>query len=207
RDLVPVANVSETYIMLYCNMDSPWRTLEEFIGYAQHTRTIIGCSGMGMLPHIAGIELAKKAEAAFSYVGYPSSHHAIEALMEKKTDVALVLSSAHDEKLRTLAIFEPERKPSLPRVPTAKEQGYDVIGYVRDSIAVKKGTPPEIIDALGDAFKKALVTPQIQSAFFSRKTEIKYLNSKDTMKLWISAVKAYRWVFDEIRQTQESART
>jgi tripartite-type tricarboxylate transporter receptor subunit TctC len=204
QDLVPIANVSETYIMLYCSMDSPWMTLEDFVGYAKCARATIGCSGIGLLPHLAGIELSRKAEAPFSYIGYPSSDGAVEALQEKHTDAALVLSSAHRENVRPLAIFEPDRKASLPHVPTAKAQGYDVIGYVRDSIAVKRGTPQEAIDTLEDVLRKVLQTEEIRSAFFERNTEIAYLNSKDTMKLWVSAVETYHSVIDEIRQTETS---
>ncbi len=200
QDLVPIANVSETYIMLYCRSDSPWRTLQEVIDSSKNSQVTIGCSGMGLLPHLAGIELAKKARADFLFVPHSSSDQAVEALIEKKIDAAIVLSSAHRERLRALAIFESNRKPSLLNVPTVKEQGYDVVGYVRDCIAVKRGTPQETIDTLEDVIKKAVQTEKIRSAFLKRNTEIKYLNSKETMKLWASAVETYRFAVDEIKQ-------
>ena len=46
QDLVPIANVSETYIMLYCGIDSPWRTLKDIIDYSKNTNAKIGSSGM-----------------------------------------------------------------------------------------------------------------------------------------------------------------
>jgi tripartite-type tricarboxylate transporter receptor subunit TctC len=203
EDLVPIANVAETYIMLYSNFDSPWLTMQDFIDYAKSTQPRVGCSGIGLLPHLAGIELAKKTQVDFSYVPYQSSIHAVEAIRENQVEAVLVLSSAHSEKVRALAIFEPERKSSLPHVPTAREQGYDVIGYVRDSIAVKKGTPQEAITILENVFKKALETEKIRTAFFKRNTEIKYLNSEYTMKLWASAVETYRPVIGELKKTEK----
>jgi tripartite-type tricarboxylate transporter receptor subunit TctC len=204
QDLVPIANISETYIMLNCGIDSPWQTLQDLIDYSNRSPVKIGTSGNGLLPHLAGIELAKKAKADFSFVPYPSSDAAVDALIEKEIDAALFLSSAHRKNVRSLAIFEPDRKPSIPDVPTAKEQGYDVIGYVRDCIAVKKGTPQDIIDTLEEVFHKTVNTEKIEKAFFERKTEIKYLSSKDTFKLWASAVEAYRPVLDEIKRMKET---
>jgi tripartite-type tricarboxylate transporter receptor subunit TctC len=200
EDLVPVATVSETYIMLYSNIDSSWSTLGDFIGYAKRKKATIGCSGMGLLPHLAGIELARNARADFSFIQYESSGDAVGALKKNKLDAALALSSVHSRSVRALAIFEPDRKPSLPHVPTAKEQGYDVIGFVRDGVAVKKGTPQNAVAALETAFRKTLGTEEIRSAFVERKTEIKYLGSDDTMKLWVSAVETYRSVVGDLKQ-------
>ncbi len=48
-----------------------------------------------------------------------------------------------------------ERVPAYPDVPTYKEQGYDItIGNYRQVLA-PKDTPPEVINVLYDAFKKA----------------------------------------------------
>lgn len=202
EDLTPVANLSETYIMLYSRKNSPWQNLNDLIIHAKKSRVKVSCTEIGLLPHLAGMELEKMTHAEFTYFPCKSSEAAIESLIKGNTDAALALSSAHTDTVEALAIFEPERKGSLPHVSTAMEQGYNVVGYVRDGIAVKKGTPKEAIVALGDAFKKALETDEIQTAFYRRKTEIKYLNSEETQKLWISAVHNYRTVIDDIKHDQ-----
>lgn len=111
------------------------------------------------------------------------------ALIGKHVDAAIAhepQAFSHEEKMRALAIFEPERSINLPLVPTAKEQGYDVVGYVRDGVAIKKGAPKEVIDILGESFMKAMQTDEFKLVFLEQRIRMGYLDSKDTLKLWVS---------------------
>jgi len=201
EDLTPIVNVSENSIVLYVLNDSPWYTLEQFLNYVKKTPVNISCNGIGALPHLAAAELAQKSNAKFRYITYKSSAHAVVALIGKHVDAAMAhepQAFSHGEKMRALAIFEPERSINLPLVPTAKEQGYDVVGYVRDGVAIKKGAPKEVIDILGEAFKKAMQTNEFKFAFLERRTKMRYLDSKDTLKLWVSAAGTYSKIIREL---------
>jgi tripartite-type tricarboxylate transporter receptor subunit TctC len=58
--------------------------------------------------------------------------------------------------LRALAVTSAQRAPTLPDVPTVAEQGfpgYDVSAWV--ALAVPRGTPASVIEALNRAFNEA----------------------------------------------------
>jgi tripartite-type tricarboxylate transporter receptor subunit TctC len=76
-------------------------------------------------------------------------------------------------------------------VPTAKEQGYDIVGYVRDSVAINIKAPQEVKNKLADAFQKAIATDEFNNDFLKRRIKKLYLNPSDTMKLWQSAAGTY----------------
>ena len=50
----------------------------------------------------------------------------------------------------------------FPEVPTVKEQGINFTMGMWRGLAAPKGTPPEVIRTLHDAFKKAMDDPDFQ---------------------------------------------
>ena len=62
------------------------------------------------------------------------------------------------------AVYTEKRLPSLPDVPTLKEQGVDLVeGSYRGYLA-PKGTPKEIIAILADGLEKVSADPQHKAA-------------------------------------------
>ena len=60
--------------------------------------------------------------------------------------------------LRLLAVASEKRSPIFPDVPTLKEKGWDVVLAQWRGVLAPKGTPPDRIRALADAFQKGLAT-------------------------------------------------
>ncbi|MFC7397328.1 Bug family tripartite tricarboxylate transporter substrate binding protein [Chelatococcus sp. GCM10030263] len=67
--------------------------------------------------------------------------------------------------LRPLALLGEKRDPAIPDVPTAKELGYNAVFCNEHNLYAPKGTPPERIAILAEAFKKALGTDVVQKEF------------------------------------------
>jgi tripartite-type tricarboxylate transporter receptor subunit TctC len=60
-------------------------------------------------------------------------------------------------KLRALAVMVKERVPALPDVPTMAEAGYPgVEGIIFTGLLAPKNTPPEVIETINAAVRKAL---------------------------------------------------
>jgi tripartite-type tricarboxylate transporter receptor subunit TctC len=79
----------------------------------------------------------------------------------------------------------------LPDLPTFKEKGDNVLGGVWRGIAAPKGTPPEVIRALHDAFKKALDSPELQKRYNELGLPIVYKNSSDFKANIIDSYESY----------------
>ncbi len=201
NDFTPIVNVSENSMLLYVPKDSPWQTLDQFLNHAKSNPVNVSCNGIGALPHLAGAELAMKSGAKMKFLPYESSAHAVVALIGKHMDAAIgheLQAFTHGEQIRPLAVFEETRLKSLPDIPTAKEQGYNVVGYVRDGVAINKKAPKEVVEILSSAFKKAMESPKLKEDFAKNSIRDCYLDSKDTLKLWQTAAETYSKIIKEL---------
>ncbi|MEW6667694.1 MAG: tripartite tricarboxylate transporter substrate binding protein [Thermodesulfobacteriota bacterium] len=201
KDLTPIVNVSENSLLLYVKKDAPWKTMEEFLNHARKNSVNISCNGIGALPHLAAAQLAKQTGAKFKYLAYESSAHAVVALIGGHMEAALaheLQAFTHGEQIRPLAIFEPERIKNLPAVPTAKEQGYAIFGYVRDGVAIHNKAPKQVIEVLEKAFQKAMEGNEFKEEMARQKIRSRFLNSQDTLKLWMTAAETYSQIIKDL---------
>lgn len=201
--LSPLANISRNTLVLFVRDDSDWFTLEQFIESSKTKPTSMSLNAIGALPHLAAVELAQKSNAKFNYITAKSSAGAVISLLGKHVDAALAhepLAFSHGKGLRALAVFEPDRSSYLPLVPTAKELGYDVVGYVRGSMAINAKAPENVKKILADAFKKAMDSDEFNNEFLKRRIKKYYLNPADTKKMWRAAADTYREIIKRLQK-------
>jgi len=203
EDLYPLANVSQNTLVLYVRDDSPWFTLEHFLADAKKETISMALNAIGALPHLAAVELSLKSGTEFKYVASQSSAGAVVSLLGGHVQTALAhepQAFSHGKGLRALAVFENDRSSYLPLVPTAKEQGYDIVGYVRDSVAINVKAPQEIKDVLAEAFKKAMATDEFKNEFLKRRIKRLYLGPQETKELWKQASTTYGQVIKQMNK-------
>ena len=85
----------------------------------------------------------------------------------------------------------------MPNTPTVIETGVanlDVVGFY--GILAPKGTPPEAVNKLGQAFKETLDSPDVQKRMIDQGADPAYLNPEQFTKFltaemprWAKAVK------------------
>ena len=63
-----------------------------------------------------------------------------------------------------LTTWGEKRLAKFPDAPTLKELGYDIVQNSPFGIGAPKGTPPEIVKRLHDAFKQAMEEPSYVAA-------------------------------------------
>lgn len=142
--------------------DAKWKTLRELIDYAKgHPGQVrVGNSGTGSIWHLAAAALQEAAGVEFKHVPFNGAALAVQALLGGHVDVVCVSPTEvqpHVEagKLKILAVMARERDPLFPKVPTAKELGYDLDIGAWGGLAVPKGTHPDAKGKLLTAFRKA----------------------------------------------------
>ena len=67
-------------------------------------------------------------------------------------------------KLRVLNTWGEQRLAKFPDAPTLKELGLDLVQNSPFGIGAPRGTPPEVVKRLHDAFKKAMEEPSYVQA-------------------------------------------
>ena len=134
-----VAAFGADYGMIAVRADSPYRTLGHLVAALKRDpqRVLIGMSGtvgsqdwikMALLARLAGIGPRKLRFVALEgggeqFVAMQANH--VQAI---SGDTSEALLYAGDGKVRVLAVLSEQRLPGvLAGVPTAREQGYDVV--------------------------------------------------------------------------------
>jgi tripartite-type tricarboxylate transporter receptor subunit TctC len=172
RDIVPVASVFETPLVVEVNPSVPVRTIPEFISYAKNNPGSLNFAtpGVGTPPHVAGELFKMTTGMDMLHVPYRGTGPMLTDLIGGQVQVAfdpLPASIEHIRagKLRALAVTTASRSEALPSVPSASEY---VSGYVASNwygFAAPKNTSSDIIDKLNTEINAALADPKIKARF------------------------------------------
>ena len=167
-----VARVLVESPLLATRGDAKWRTLAEFIADAKARpgKITVANSGSGSHTHISSVALFKAAAVEVSDIPYGAGQ-VVPNLLGGHVDATVQLPGALSSHIRSgavrvLAVLIPKRDPTLPEVPTAKEQGVDVSLEAWRGIAVPKGTPIGVVAVLEYAVRRT-----VDSAEFARSSE------------------------------------
>lgn len=151
--------------VLAVSIDSPLRTLKDFVDYAKKNpdKVTLSSTGVGSLPHLATVEFGQMA--GFEWVHVPTKGDSEALTLVLSGDITgwvagVQTFSRMSSKLRALGILEAERNPALPDIPTFKEQGYPLLSAGWGGIIAPKGTPADVIARLSDACEQAAKTPE-----------------------------------------------
>jgi tripartite-type tricarboxylate transporter receptor subunit TctC len=161
RDVIPVLQISEVTFGIVVTQDSPFRSFADLLAYAHDrpNRLTVGSTGIASTPHLVMADLFSREEALFIHVPFKGAADQLLALQSKTIMVGVVGSGyapmVDDGRLRLLATFNRERSPRWPSAPTLRELGYDIVATSPYGIGAPRGTPPEVIARLHDAFRVA----------------------------------------------------
>lgn len=155
EEFAPLCQVQQDIGMFYVHPDSKLQTIQEIVEYAKkHPGKLQFTGTTPASPDEVIIMLwAQKMGIEVQYIPYdkaPESHAAVlgghlDVLFEEP---GVILSLIDAGRLKPVVVFAEERLERFPDVPTAKETGADVTMGRWRGLAVKKGTPQEIIDYL-----------------------------------------------------------
>lgn len=153
--------------LLVARDDSPYASLKDLVAAvkAKPESVSIGQNGLGSNGGVALNVLMLESGATFTEVPFAGTGQSKIALMGGHVDMifashtAVPNPGAEKTKLRIVAQFMDARAPMLPDVPTAKEQGFDVVVPSDRGLAVDKGVPAEMRERLQAALEAALKDP------------------------------------------------
>jgi tripartite-type tricarboxylate transporter receptor subunit TctC len=168
RDFVAITQVARISSMLVVNPALPIHTAQEFLAYARANpgRLSFGSAGSGSGPHITTSLMNKMAGISTLHVPYKGIQPAIGDLVAGQTEFMFSDGGAYpfvqSGKLRVLGVASARRLPILPNIPTMAEAG--VTGFHYDSahtLAVRSGTPKEIVARLNSEIVRILRSPDL----------------------------------------------
>ncbi|MFC0628128.1 Bug family tripartite tricarboxylate transporter substrate binding protein [Kribbella deserti] len=156
-----ITGVSQDDYMLAAQVDSGYKSIADLKKAGKNIK--YGTTGVGTGAQLASALTFKVAGIPATDVPFDGGAPAMTALLGKQVDVATFqlgegIENVKAGKLVPLGVFSAERIKFLPDVPTAKEQGYDVVVSQYRFLTAPKGTPEDVKTKLAEAAKKTFAT-------------------------------------------------
>ncbi|MCG8508962.1 MAG: tripartite tricarboxylate transporter substrate binding protein, partial [Rhodospirillales bacterium] len=135
-----VASLGADFGVIAVNKDSPYKNLGDLMKAVKADSSKVafgGGSAVGGWDHLKVLIVAKAAgitdARSVKYISFNSGGKALTQLLGNHVqavtgDVSEIKGQLSAGKIRALAVLAPERLPTDPGIPTAKEQGFDAIG-------------------------------------------------------------------------------
>ncbi len=155
----------------YVRAESPFKSLGDVIAYAKANP---GKLNFG-LPNPTAmdrwvLEQLKKKVPGFSAnaVSFEGGGDLMLSVLNGTVDIAHgepaeLRGQLQAGKLRAIAVWAEERLDIMPDLPTAKEQGIDLVVEKFRGLAGPKGLPKDIVDAWYQAFTKLIANPDFKA--------------------------------------------
>ncbi len=194
-----VAKINDSPGLLMTRPDRPYKTLKELVEWAKAnpgklTHATTGPWGASDVPMK---QLMKDTGISVQLVPYDGGGPAMLATLGGHVDTSFLLTAQslphiRAGKLRPLAVIGTKRHPDLPDVPTAREQGFNVVYTIWRTVLAPKDTPRPIVEKLAGAFKQMTEDKSFQALVKQLGDETGYLGSDDFLKEWRAEFEAHR---------------
>ena len=207
KNFEPVINVVSDPVMFLVRPDAPWKSLKEFLDYAKKNPDMItvGNSGAGGGVHLIALAFEKAAGVKFNHIPFSGGGPSVTALLGGHINAVSVsppegIEHVKAGKLKIIALFAEKRFELFPDVLTVKEQGIDFVMNQWRGLAAPKGTPPDVIKKLHDAFKQGMDDPVFKKNAKDMVVNLSYLGPEAFGKLMAHDHEFYGKLVKEIKK-------
>ncbi|MBX6318481.1 tripartite tricarboxylate transporter substrate binding protein [Pigmentiphaga sp.] len=179
RDLVAVAHVGYTPIVIVTQAGSRFKTLADVVNAAKAAPGSVtyGSPGSGTTIHLAGEIFKDAAKIDIRHIPYKGSNAAMMDVLAGNVDLMVssvpsAMAQIKTGKLRPLAVTSAKRSTSLPDVPTIAELGYpgfDVSTWY--GLFMPAGSPRDAVTKVNAAVNKLLAMPETRAAIHAQGAE------------------------------------
>ena len=170
--LDPIAIVFIDPEVIYTRTESAHKSLKDVVEFAKANpgKSRWGASNPASLERLALERLARSTGAKAPIVSHEGGGDQMIGVLNGTYDIGIgefqeLGAQLEAGKIRLLATLSDKRLDGLPNLPTAKEQGYNVVVTKFRGIAGPKGVSDDIAKAWEDGLRKALATPEYKAQY------------------------------------------
>ena len=207
QNFEPIINVVQDPAMFQVQADSQWKTLAEFLGYAKKNPGMItvGNSGAGGGVHLIALAFEKAAGVKFNHIPFSGGGPSITALLCGHVHAVSCsppegIAHVKAGKLRIMALFSAKRMEAFPSLPVVREQGVEFSMGQWRGIAAPKGTPPDVIKKLHDAFKQGMEDPAFVKNATDMTVQLAYVGPTEFGKIMAEDHERYAKLVQDIKK-------
>jgi tripartite-type tricarboxylate transporter receptor subunit TctC len=166
QDLDPIVIVFFDPQLIYTRADAPWKTLEDAIDYAKANpdKGRWGAANPASLERIALERLSRFAGVKVPVVSHEGGADLMINILNGTLDIGVgemqeIRAQLDAGKIRLLGTLSETRLTDMPNLPTAKEQGYDLVVRKFRGLAGPKNIPDDVARAWHKAMEEVLKSP------------------------------------------------
>jgi tripartite-type tricarboxylate transporter receptor subunit TctC len=169
RDFAPIAMAVKQTVLLVANPSVPAHDMKQLIELTRRQPQTYATSGIGSNLHLAMEMLSAEAKAPFIHVPYKGAAGLVSDNVAGHVSLAVInlaplVQHIQERKLRPLLVFQSERNPAIPDVPTAKEAaGVDVLAASWFGFLAPAQTPRAIVAKLEREILRALAESAVKA--------------------------------------------
>lgn len=162
KDIAYVLNVTGYAFGIVVPTDSPMKNWNDFVAYAKANpgKLSYGSTGTLTSPHLTTELIAQKLGIQLNHIPYKGSADLAQAItgghIMAAADSTGFAPLVQAGKLRVLNTWGEKRLDKFADAPTLKELGLDIVQNSPFGIGAPRGTPPDVVKRLHDAFKTAM---------------------------------------------------
>lgn len=181
----PVASTGEIGMVVVVKDSSRFQTLTELLEECRRNpNTVTNGVNLGAPTHFAGLQLEQAYPGArFRFTQSGDGADRVQKLAGEHIEVSSFSVSEflnfQSQGIRALACLSEHRNAALPDVPTAREQGIDVVNSNRHYWWFPKGTPREHTEYIAGVLEKAMQTEQVRKQLAELKMEPSFLQGQE----------------------------
>ena len=163
EDLEGLVNVFLDPQVVYVRAESPYKSLTQVVEASKESpgAVLFGVSTPGSLDRQVMEQFKQISGAQGAVVPHEGGGELLISVLNGTVDIGIgeigeMSSQLEAEQVRIIATYTEERLDRFPDVPTAREQGIDLVVNKFRGLAGPKGLPDDIIAAWEDAIKQVL---------------------------------------------------
>lgn len=182
-DLAMVSQLTTLPVVALTRANSPLNDLQDVVkaAKAKDGELKIGSGGNGTSSHIAAELLARAAGFKYIHVPYRGGAPAFQGLLSGDVDLTFdfmtptMMSSAAAGKIKFLGAMQQERVATVGSIVPAGAQGIPASAFIHpwQGVAVRAGTPPQIIAKLHGSIVAALGNKEVIARLEAIGTEVR----------------------------------
>jgi tripartite-type tricarboxylate transporter receptor subunit TctC len=205
KDLAPVARLSVHSVVICVSGKSSIKTMKELVAYAKAGNRVTAAASVATgVVDMTLKAMAKRADFPITVVPFTGGADAVTALAGGHLTMggghpSEVMPHIKSGRFRAIGVALDRRDPTLPNIPTLKEQGIDVVtwGSVK-GVAAPAATPPGVIEYIASTLKKVSEDKDYKKAMATVYQPIMYQNTKEWTVFLHQAFKDYGDLIKEL---------
>ena len=188
KDFTYLARTSGQTFGIVVRTESSFKTLADLVAYAKANpgKLNYATSGIAGATHVGTEEFCMAAGIKLNHVPYKGGAPALTDLLGGQVDL-LADSSAwapyvEQGRLRLLVTWGAERPRRFANAPTLKELGYNIVNDAPNGVGAPAGLDPQVAVRLGDALRRAVLSPEFRQACDKIDAAVLYQGAEDYRK-------------------------